>query len=316
MVNYVIKRVLLAILTIFVIATLVFVLSRAIPGGPFDRERPLPPTVIENLNRKYGLDQPLFNQYLLFMRNVAVLDFGISYHLLGDETVNELIARTFPVSCLVGVWAFALAVLCGIPFGIISALMENRPPDVFFKIMTTLFISIPSFVVAALLQYTLAVRLGWLPVAMWGSWKQVVMPVIALSAGPLATITRFTRASMREVLDSDYIRTARAKGASSFTVTYVHALRNALLPIVTVAGPMFISIIGGSLVIERIFALPGLGWRLVQAITGRDYSVIMGLTIFYAILLIAILLVVDLLYAFIDPRIKISQGSRSSEGGD
>ena len=315
MIIYILKRIGMAIITIFVIATLVFFLSRAIPGGPFDREKPLPQITIDNLNRQFNLDKPLYIQYLMFMQKVATFDFGASYYLL-NETVNQCIERTFPISASLGIYPFCLAILLGIPLGVVSALYENRAPDMATKVLTTLLISVPNFVVAVMLAYFIGVKLRLLPVAMWGTWRHMVMPIMALTAGPMATIIKYMRASMREVLDSDYVRTAKAKGGSSFTVTYVHALRNALLPILTVAGPMLIGIMCGNLVVERIFAIPGLGSRFTSAITGRDYSMIMGLTIFYAILFIGILLVVDILYSFVDPRIKVSSGSRGVEGGD
>ena len=315
MLKYIFTRVFMAILVIFFIASLTFWLSRAIPGGPFSRERPLSPLIIANLERKYNLDKPVFEQYLHFMKNVAMFDFGPSY-LIPGETVNSIIARTFPVSCYLGIWAFLIAIVMGIPLGIISALMENKAPDAAIKVMTTLFITIPNFVVATMLMYFLGYKLRLLPPALWGTWRHAVMPIVALSALPLATVTKYMRSSMLEVLDAEYIRTARAKGAGSFTVHYVHALKNALLPILTVSGPMFVWIICGSVVIEQIFAVPGLGKQFTKAIFERDYSMIMGLTIFYATILIAITLLVDVLYSLVDPRIKISQGRKGLSGGE
>lgn len=311
MAKYIIKRILMSILVIFLIATLTFWLARAVPGGPFNRERPLPEKVIENLNRKYNLDLPIGQQYLLFMLNVARFDFGASYSQ--TETVNEIISTRFPISLELGLWAFTLAILLGIPLGILSALKEQKPADSFIKVLTTLLISIPNFVIAALMMYYLGVKYQVLPVAMWGTWKHAVMPTVALMAYPLATITKYMRASMLEVLDADYVRTAKAKGASSFLVTYKHALKNALLPVLTVSGPMFVNIICGSFVVEQLFAVPGLGQMFVKGVLGRDYAMIMGLTVFYAIILIAMLLLVDILYVFVDPRIKVDQ-NKSTQG--
>ncbi|MGI6643420.1 MAG: ABC transporter permease [Bacillota bacterium] len=306
MVRYVLNRLLLSIVIIFTIATLTFWLSRAIPGGPFSRwERPLPPKVIENLERKYNLNLPIWQQYLRYMANVACFDFGVSF--TQTETVNEIIAQRFPVSFQIGSCAFLVAIGLGIPLGIASALKELSLVDNLVKILTTLFISIPSFVIAAVMMYFFGIYLGILPVAMWGTWRHAVMPVMALAASPMAVIIKYTRASMLEVADADYIRTAKAKGASPFIVTYKHCLKNALLPILTVAGPMFVSITVGSFVIEQLFGLPGLGQMFTKAILGRDYSMIMGLTIFYAILLIGMTLLVDILYGFVDPRIRISK---------
>ena len=303
----------MSVLVIFFIATLTFWLSRAIPGGPFSREKPISPSVIANLERKYNLDKPIFEQYLLFMKNVATFDFGPCFYRT-SETVNDLIYRTFPTSAYIGFYAFILAICLGIPLGIISALLENRAPDAVIKVLTTLFISLPNFIVAFLLMYFLGYKAGLLPVALWGTWKHAVMPIIALTTLPLATITKYMRSSMLEVLDSDYIRTAKAKGASPFVVHYIHALKNALLSIITVAGPMFVGIICGNIVIEQVFAIPGLGQQFTKAILDRDYSLIMGLTIFYAIFLIVILLVVDILYAIADPRIKVMQGNQNAQG--
>ncbi len=312
MVKYILKRFLMALLVVFMVASLTFWLSRAVPGGPFTRDRPLPQKVLDNLERKYNLDKPIFEQYLVYMLNVFTFDFGVSY--TQPETVNQIIDMKFPVSFQLGICAFIVAIALGIPMGIMSALKEQGIADSLIKIITILFISIPNFVVAALMMYLLGVKLKVLPVAMWGTWQHAVMPVVALSTGPLAVITKYMRASMLEVMDADYVRTAKAKGASTFLVTYKHALKNALLPILTVAGPMFVSIICGSFVVEQLFAIPGLGQMFTKAILGRDYSMIMGLTIFYAIILIAMLLLVDILYVFVDPRIKISEDKKSVQG--
>jgi len=309
MVKYIVKRIAIAILTLFVIATFTFWLSRAIPGGPFSREKPLAPTVIANLERKYGLDKPLIEQYLIYMKNVATFDFGLSYYAK-SETVNQIIERTFPVSCLIGLWAFIIAIILGIPLGTVSALMENRAADSVIKIATTLFIAVPSFVMASFFMYFLGYQWKLLPVAMWGTWQQTIMPIMALSVRPLATITKYMRSSMLEVLDTDYIRTSKAKGANSFTVIYVHALKNALLPILTVSGRLIVNVICGSIVIEQIFAIPGLGKSFTQSVLGRDYSMIMGVTVFYAMLFICIFLIVDILYGLVDPRIKVNQNSK------
>lgn len=306
MIRYIIKRFLLAILVIFLIATFTFWLSRAIPGGPFTKDRALPQTVIDNLEKRYNLDMPVFSQYIKYIGNIAKLDFGLSYYYK-TETVNDIIKRTFPVSCLLGVMAMLTATGFGIPLGVISALKENKWQDNSLKIMTTIFISVPSFVMASLLMYYIGYKLRILPVAMWGTWKHAVMPVLVLAAAPLATVTKYMRSSMLEVLGADYIRTAKAKGAGAFTVTYIHALRNAILPVLTILGPMFAGIVCGSFVIEQIFAVPGLGQSFTESIFNRDYSMIMGLTIFYAIILVTVILIIDLLYTLIDPRIKVTK---------
>ncbi len=306
MIKYIMKRIFLAIIVVFLIATFTFWLSRAIPGGPFTKDRALPQSVIENLEKRYNLDLPVLQQYIKYIGNIAKFDFGLSYYYK-TETVNDIIKRTFPVSCLLGVMAMITAAGLGIPLGIISALKENRWQDNILKIMTTIFISVPSFVLASLLMYYAGYKLGIFPVAMWGTWKHAVMPVLALAAAPLATITKYMRSSMLEVMEADYIRTARAKGADRFVVTYIHALKNAILPVLTILGPMFAGIICGSFVIEQIFAIPGLGQSFTESIFNRDYSMIMGLTIFYSVILVTIILIVDILYTLIDPRIKVAK---------
>ena len=310
--QYILKRILIALFVIFIIATFTFWLSRAIPGGPFSGgDKPLPPTVLANLERKYNLDKPIFEQYLLYMKDLCKLDFGLSMYN-DSYTVNDYIQTRFPISCTLGVFALMLAVLLGIPMGIVSALRQNHWQDNIIKVLTTLFISMPSFVVASALMYYLGYKWGLLPIAKWGTWQQAVMPVLALSVGPLATITKYMKSSMLEVLNSDYVRTARAKGAGHFRVIYIHTLRNALLPILTIIGPMFAGIICGSFVVESIFAIPGLGKSFTEAIFNRDYTMIMGLTIFYSTLLIIVGLLIDIIYTFVDPRISLTKAKGES----
>ncbi len=304
--KYILKRVLISLLVIFVIATITFWLSRAIPGGPFDKEKPLNDVIIANLNKKYNLDAPVWKQYLDYMIGVFKFDFGPSYYYQ-NETVNDYINRCFPISLTLGVLAMVVAILLGIPAGIISALKQNGWQDNIIKVLTTILVSLPNFVIASGLMYILGYKLRLLPVALWGTPKQMVMPVLALAAYPLSYITKMMKSSMLEVLNSDYIRTAKAKGASNFLIVYKHALKNAVLPIITILGPMFAGIITGSLVVEKIFTIPGLGGQFTTSIFNRDYPMIMGLTIFYSILLIGSILIVDIVYAIIDPRIKLGK---------
>ena len=306
MFKYILKRIALSIVIVFVIATITFFLCHAIPGGPFDREKPLNPTILENLNKKYNLDKPLGEQYIDYMVDVAKLDLAPSYYYT-NQTVKDSIERCFPVSFLLGVCAMLVAVVLGIPAGIISALKQNGWQDNILKILTTILVSLPNFVIASGLMYILGYKLELLPVALWGTPQQMIMPVLALSAYPLSYITKMMKSSMLEVMSSDYIRTARSKGVSKFIVTYKHALKNAILPVITVMGPMFAGIITGSLVVEKIFAIPGLGQQFTEAIFNRDYTMIMGLTIFYSILLISSILIVDIVYAIVDPRIKLGK---------
>ena len=304
MFKYILKRVLIGILTIFVIASITFFLCRAIPGGPFDRDKPLNETTIANLNAKYHLDDPVWKQYLRYMWDVAKFDFGPSYYYK-SETVNDYINRCFPVSAVVGFLSIIVALALGIPLGIMSALRQNKLEDNITKVLTTLLVSLPNFVVASGLMYTLAYKLNLLPPALWGTPQQAIMPILALAAYPLSYFTKMMKSSMLEVMDSDYVRTARAKGCSKFLMTYKHALKNAVLPIVTSLGPMFAGTLTGSFVVEKIFTIPGLGEQFTKSIFNRDYPMIMGLTIFYSILLIAFVLVTDIANAVIDPRIKL-----------
>ena len=306
MAKYILKRLATGIVTIFVIATITFVLCHSIPGGPFDRDKPLNETTIANLNAKYNLDAPIYEQYADYMVDIVKFDFGPSYYYK-NETVNDYINRCFPASALLGTCAIIVAIVIGIPAGIISGLKQNHWQDNLLKILTTVLVSLPNFVIAASLMYFLGYKLGWLPVSMWGTPEQMVMPTLALAAYPLSFITKMMKSSMLEVLNSDYVRTAKAKGCSGFLTIYKHALRNAVLPIVTSLGPQFAGIITGSLVVEKIFVIPGLGQEFTKSIFNRDYPMIMGLTVFYSILLIACVLACDIINSIIDPRIKITE---------
>jgi len=304
MLKYVLKRVAIGVLTIFIIASITFFLCHAIPGGPFDRDKPLNETIIANLNEKYHLDDPMWKQYVRYMVDVAKFDFGPSYYYK-NETVNDYIDRCFPVSAVLGFMAIVVALLLGVPLGVLSALRQNKLEDNVIKVITTLLVSLPNFVVASGLMYYLAYKLGLLPPALWGSPQQAVMPVLSLAAYPVSYFTKMMKSSMLEVMDSDYVRTAKAKGCGRFLMTFKHALKNALLPIVTSLGPMFAGTMTGSFVVEKIFTIPGLGEQFTKSIFNRDYPMIMGLTIFYSVLLIAFVLIADIANAIIDPRIKL-----------
>jgi len=292
------------VITLFLVITVTFFLMHAIPGGPFAREKPLPPAVIEALEAKYKLDQPLGVQYLDYLKGVVTLDLGPSFQRVG-VTVNQLIAEGFPASAKVGGLAVIVIIVLGIPLGIVSALKQNKWQDQVVRVLATLGITIPSFVIATLFIYIFSSRLGWLPSHGLTSWKHMIGPVIALAGFSLSFVARLTRSSMLEVLQQDYIRTARAKGLSEFVVVTKHALKNALIPVVTYIGPMIAGILTGSFVVERIFAIPGLGKHFVESVSNRDYTVIMGVTIFYAAFLVLMILIVDILYGLIDPRIKV-----------
>ncbi len=298
-------------LSLFLIVSATFFLMRAAPGGPFSAEKKLPPEIQANLNEFYGFDQPLYVQYFDYLKSVATLDFGPSFKYKG-QTVNDLISNGFPVSFMLGMEAILLALALGVLLGVISALKHNKWQDYTAMIIAVLGISVPSFIMATALQYFLAMKLGIFPVARWESWAHTFLPALALASTPMAFIARLTRSSMLEVLSNDYIRTAKAKGLSKSVITVKHAMRNAMLPVVSYIGPLTAGILTGSFVIEKIFGIPGLGLHFVTSITNRDYTVIMGVTVFYSILLLASVLIVDILYGLIDPRIKLSGGKKGA----
>ena len=306
--KYFLKRIIAAIITILLIATITFFLMHSIPGGPFTRERPVPDEILKVLNEKYHLDDPLFKQYTDYMKGLLTFDLGPSFSKIGVD-VQELIAGGFPASGTIGLLAAMLIIVLGIPFGIISALKQNKPLDYGVMFMATLGVTVPSFVVATLIIYFFAGKWGILPTFGIESPLGYIGPVIALSGYSLAFVTRLTRSSMLEILRQDYIRTARANGIKEYKVIAKHAVKNALIPVVTYLGPMIAAILTGSFVIEKIFAIPGMGRYFVESITNRDYTTIMGMTVFYAGFYIVMVLLVDIAYAFIDPRIKFSKGA-------
>ncbi|MFC3884394.1 ABC transporter permease [Bacillus songklensis] len=309
MLKYIGKRLLYMLLSLFLIITATFFLMRAAPGGPFTSEKQLPPEIEKNLNAYYGLDQPWYQQYGDYLVSIAQWDFGPSFKYKG-QTVNDLINDGFPVSFMLGMEAILLAVAIGILLGVIAALNHNKWQDYTAMIIAVLGISVPSFIMAAALQYFLAMKLGLFPVARWESWAHTVLPALALASTPMAFIARLTRSSMLEVLSNDYIKTAKAKGLSRPVITVKHAVRNAMLPVVSYLGPLAAGVLTGSFVIEKIFGIPGLGSHFVLSISNRDYTTIMGVTVFYSILLLLCILLVDIAYGLIDPRIKLAGGKK------
>ena len=304
MFKLVVSRFLSMLLVLWVIVTVTFILMHAIPGGPFTAEKALPEAVLKNIEARYHLNDPLSKQYLDYLGNLLQGDLGPSFKY-ESRTVNEIIAESFPVSAELGLVAVTIAVLVGIPAGMLGSLYQNRWPDHLVMLLATIGISVPSFILATVLIYIFALWLNLLPAAMWGSPEFAVLPALALAGMPTAFIARLTRSSMLEVLAQDYIRTARAKGISPGTILWRHALKNAMLPVVTYLGPMIAAIFTGSFVIESIFAIPGLGRHFVTSIYNRDYTVILGITIFYSALLVFMNFLVDLAYVWLDPRIKI-----------
>ena len=304
MLKYIVKRILLAIVTIWAVATLTFFLMNLVPGGPFLSEKAISPQATAALEAKYGLDKPMYQRYLTYMTDALHGDFGDSLKQRG-RTVMSIIAMKFPVSARVGGISVLVALILGIPLGSIAALKRGKAADSVISVIATCGIAVPSFVICTVLMYFLGVKLGLLPTMGLQSAKHYIMPVIALSFYPTAYIMRLMRSSMLDVLGQDYMRTARAKGLAGGKILFKHALRNAILPVVTYVGPMLAYTITGSFVVEKIFVIPGLGGEFITAINGRDYTLIMGTTIFLATLVIVMNVVVDIVYKIVDPRIKL-----------
>jgi len=308
MLRYFLTRLAGAIPTLFIIVTIAFFLIRAAPGGPFDQEQTLPPEIMANLQRAYGLDQPIWAQYGRYLGALAHGDFGPSFKYK-DFSVTELIGQGFPVTLELGSIAMALALILGIPIGTFAALHHNSAADYATMSLAVVGIAIPTFVVLPFLGLLFGIYWHWLPVAGWepGSIRHLVLPVAALALPPLSVIARLTRANMLEVLHSQFIRTAVAKGLPLHTVILRHAMRPALLPVASYLAPAVASIMTGSLVVESIAGLPGIGRYMVQGALNRDYTLVMGMVIIYSTLLIVMGLVVDLLYAWLDPRVKLER---------
>ncbi|MFB3161824.1 ABC transporter permease [Neobacillus sp. 179-C4.2 HS] len=302
--TYFIKRFIAMIITLWLIITGTFFLMHSVPGSPFNEERTTNEAIQKNLEAYYHLDEPLLVQYGNYLSALLHLDLGPSIKK-SSQTVNEMLGRGFPVSFELGFYTLILAVISGLTLGIIAALRHNRIIDYLSMSIAVLGISIPNFVMATFLIEQLAVNFPLFPVATWSSPKHMVLPILALATGPMAIIARLTRSSMLEVLTQDYIRTAKAKGLSPVKIVFKHALRNALLPVVTVLGSLAASILTGTFVIEKIFAIPGMGKYFVDSINNRDFPVIMGTTVFYSAILILMLFLVDLAYGVLDPRIKL-----------
>lgn len=293
------------LISLFLITTLTFFLMHAIPGDPFIQDRAIPEEILQALHKHYGLDKPLLTQYVQYLKEVVHGNLGPSFKYEG-RTVNEIIKEGFPVSFCLGIESLFIAVLGGATIGSIAALYHMKPQDYLLMILAVIGISVPSFILATFLQYFFSMKLDIFPVARWGTFSHTILPALSLSALPLAFIARLTRANMVEVMQQDYIQTARAKGLNSFQILFCHALRNAFLPVVTYLGSLTAAVFTGSFAIEKIFGIPGLGQWFVLSITNRDYTVIMGMTIFYSTLLLGSVFIVDLLYCLIDPRISVS----------
>ncbi|MDC7234464.1 MAG: ABC transporter permease [Spirochaetales bacterium] len=307
--NYFIRRLIYSLLTVLMIATVTFFMMHSIPGGPFTREKPVPPEIMRVLNEKYKLDQPLYMQYLDYMKGLVTFNLGPSFSKVGIS-VNDLIVEGFPQTAKVGFLAALLIIIMGVPFGIISALKQNRPIDYIVMFMATLGVTIPSFVIASLIIYFFAGKLGWIPPFGLSTMGSYIGPVVALAGYSLSFVTRLTRSSMLEVLRQDYVRTARANGLRELSVIGKHAVKNALIPVITYMGPTIAALMTGSFVVERIFAIPGIGRYFVESVSNRDYTVIMGITVIYAAFYVLMVLLVDMAYALIDPRIRFEKESK------
>jgi oligopeptide transport system permease protein len=305
MFSFIVRRILWTIPVILIVSSITFLLMHSVPGSPFTRERALPAAIQKNLEAKYHLNDPLWKQYIDYMYGFMRLDFGpsIAYR---SRTVNDILAQQWPVTATLGGVAFLFAVVIGIPLGVLSAVKQNTMIDHGSMIAAMLGVSIPAIALGPFLIWIFALKLKWLPVATWGSPAHIVLPALTLSTAYLARFARITRAAMLQVVREEYILAARAKGLREIVVNLRHAFRNALIPVTTIAGPAFADIVTGSLVVEQIFAIPGIGKYYVQSIGNRDYPVIMATTLLFALVIVLMNLLVDISYAMLDPRIRYS----------
>jgi len=319
MTAYILRRILWMIPLLWAVATVTFFLMHLVPGGPFDREKPLPPAAQENLEQQYHLNEPLWRQYTLYLQGLVRGDLGTTYSGSG-RPVTDIIRERFDTSLQLGVVTFIFVIIVGMTLGVVSAVYHNSAVDYAGVLFATAGAALPNFILATFLTIIFAVNFGWFDVLGWGGpdnwyqmwnpfaydWRKVVLPVLSLGVLSAAFVARVTRASMLEVLNQDYIRTARAKGLREYNVVLRHSVKNALIPVLTVAGPIFALLITGSFIVERAFAIPGIGQEFVSAVLNRDYGMIMGTTIFFAFIVALMNLVVDVLYAYVDPRIRYS----------
>jgi len=303
--KFVIKRTLEAFATVFIIASITFLVLRVIPGGPFDTDKVLPPEIMANINAKYNLDKPLLHQYFIYIGNTLQGDLGQSYKYIGRD-VSDIISEAFPNSFKLGFYSLLLAYIVGLPLGLYAAARHNTWWDSFFMFLANSGVALPSFLVAPILIIIFSYWFKLLPPALWIGPSYYVMPVLTLGVRPSSVIARLTRSSVLDVISSDFIRTARSKGLSERVVLYKHVLRNSLIPVLTISGPLIAGLLSGTFIVEHIFAIPGMGKHFIQSVTNRDYPLILGLTLLYSAILVFCNLLVDLMYAIVDPRIKLS----------
>lgn len=304
MIRFVFQRLAWGIPVLWLVATATFVLMHLVPGGPFDQEKPLPPEIKANVDAKYHLNQPVLTQYLYYLEDLLRGDFGPSYKYIG-RSVNDIIRDTFPVSMQLGLWAVLISVIVGVGAGTLAAARPRSWADHIGMLLATAGISFPSFVLGTFLIMIFSYRVHLFPAALWEGWRYGVLPAVTLALLPTAYIARLTRSSMLEVLQQDFIRTARAKGLGERQVLLKHALKNSITPVVSFLGPLTATLVTGSFVVEFIFSIPGMGRYFITAVTNRDYPLIMGVTLVYAVLIVVANIAVDLVYTWIDPRIRI-----------
>lgn len=304
MIRFLIRRLLWGIPVILIVATITFLMLRIVPGGPFDREKKLPPEIKANVEARYHLDEPLIKQYILYMAGLFKGEFGPSYKYLGRD-VNGIIKDTFPVSLQLGVFAIFISLIIGLPLGIISGIKRDSVIDRWSMMLSIMGVSLPNFVFGAILVLVFSHILRILPPALWEDLRHTILPAITLGAGPAAYIARLTRASILETFHRDFVRTARAKGIPDYMIIVKHVVWNSLTPVVTILGPLIATFVTGSFVVEFIFSIPGMGRFFITAVTNRDYPLIMGVTILYTVLIVIANMIVDILYTILDPRVRI-----------
>ncbi len=305
MLSMILKRILLAIPVLWIVASITFMLVRIVPGGPFEGDKALPPEIVANLKAKYHLDKPVPEQYLFYMQRLMQGDLGLSYKYIG-RTVNDILTDAFPVSLQLGSAGLLLAICVGVPLGTIAAVRRGSAADFAAMFLSTAGISVPSFVIGALLIFVFGIWLKILPVALWESGRHMILPAITIAVSPAAYLARLTRASVLEILEKDWVRTARSKGLSGQKTVVKHVLRNALVPIATVLGPLTAILVTGSFVVEYMYAIPGMGRFFITAVGNRDYDLIMGTTLVFAVLLIIANTIVDIVYVILDPRMQVN----------
>ena len=306
MTRYLLKRIFYMILTLFIVATITFFLMKFMPGSPYANEAKMTPTQLEIMNKQYGLNKPIWEQYLIYIGGMLHGDFGTSFQY-SNQPVSSLISARLGVSVQLGLQALIFGVVVGVFVGAIAAMKQGTWADSTATVFAIIGKSVPNFVLAVILQYYIGLKLGWFPIAGWGSFSQTILPTLALSVGPLAETARFIRTSMVDTLSSDYIELGKAKGLSRTEVIRKHAMRNSMIPLVTLIGPYAVALMTGSMVIENIFNIPGIGEQFVKSILTNDYPTIMGVTMVYCVGLVVILLITDIIYGLIDPRIRLTE---------